>query len=443
MSEDSPSGSLPVKSIWELKEGVSKYVTDDGKARWRCRFCNQDFASHHATKVLRHWLGGQDIHKCRAKIPTEFLSELVAFSSLRTNEKSSRKRKSSELAEDISGNQLSLATSFESQRKRSSKTVSRRISDGEGSTRQTLIGESGQAKLTAAIVDFIYSLGLPFNIADNHYFRRVITLSKCVTKDYKPPNRKSVGGNLLQVTYEKKMQQVMDSLQKQKEHFGLGFYGDGATIRKTPFMNVMACGVFEPAAVLDIHDCSGHLTNGGKKDAAYIATELFLPRIKEIDPGGLNTDIVFFDGASNVQKAGEILAAKFPRITVVHGAEHVVSLFFKDVAALTPMKTLIRIYKRAYRIFGAGAMHGPYCIFEAEGKFVVLVIVLSFCLLTFLFFLSSNKIQWRQKAWLDSCFRYPHGRLFYGTAPPFAPQGPSSLYSQESGVYAVSTSSES
>ena len=40
---------------------------------------------------------------------------------------------------------------------------------------------------------------------------------------------------------------------------------------------------------------------------------------------------MFFDGASNVKNAGELLQAKYPRITVGHGAEHVVSLFFKDV----------------------------------------------------------------------------------------------------------------
>ena len=39
-------------------------------------------------------------------------------------------------------------------------------------------------------------------------------------------------------------------------------------------------------------------------------------------------DLVLFDGASNVLKAGKILAINHPCITVVHGAEHVFSLFF-------------------------------------------------------------------------------------------------------------------
>jgi hypothetical protein len=42
-------------------------------------------------------------------------------------------------------------------------------------------------------------------------------------------------------------------------------------------------------------------------------------------------DLVLFNGASNVQKAGKILAIHYPPITVVHCAEHVTSLFFKDV----------------------------------------------------------------------------------------------------------------
>jgi hypothetical protein len=39
---------------------------------------------------------------------------------------------------------------------------------------------------------------------------------------------------------------------------------------------------------------------------------------------------VLFDGASNVQSAGKLVSITYPRITVVHGAEHFVSLFFKE-----------------------------------------------------------------------------------------------------------------
>jgi hypothetical protein len=41
-------------------------------------------------------------------------------------------------------------------------------------------------------------------------------------------------------------------------------------------------------------------------------------------------DLIMFDGANNVQLAGKIIAPYHPCITVCHGAEHVVALFFSD-----------------------------------------------------------------------------------------------------------------
>ncbi len=102
---------------------------------------------------------------------------------------------------------------------------------------------------------------------------------------------------------------------------------------------------------------------GGKKDATYIA-DLMKPHICELDQDRMDVDLIFFDGASNVQKAGRILEATFPRISGIHGAEHVVSLFFVDVAKETVVKYLIRLYRRVYGVFGSGGMHAPYALFQ-------------------------------------------------------------------------------
>jgi hypothetical protein len=50
------------------------------------------------------------------------------------------------------------------------------------------------------------------------------------------------------------------------------------------------------------------------------------------------TDLFFFDGASNVQKAGRILAISCKTAHCLHGAEHVISLFFSDLAKLPQIK---------------------------------------------------------------------------------------------------------
>ena len=135
----------------------------------------------------------------------------------------------------------------------------------------------------------------------------------------------------------------MTSLLSEARIFGVTVFGDGATIKSVALVNVLAAGVNNPFALLDIVDCTGHLAIGGKKDAQYIANivkPLITQMESELDihnkrsPGIVDLD--FFDGASNVQNAGQILQAFNPRITGGHGAEHVVSLFFSDVYNKVP-----------------------------------------------------------------------------------------------------------
>jgi hypothetical protein len=71
-----------------------------------------------------------------------------------------------------------------------------------------------------------------------------------------------------------------------------------------------------------------------------------------------------FDGASNVQNSGKLVSITYPRITVVHGAEHVVSLFFKDVFIKMPVfQCLSQFLKWCRNILGSDH-HGPHPIFK-------------------------------------------------------------------------------
>ena len=79
-------------------------------------------------------------------------------------------------------------------------------------------------------------------------------------------------------------------------------------------------------------------------------------------------DLVFFDGASNAQNAGVILQAFNPRITLCHGAEHVVSLFFSDVyQKVMQFHTLSNFCKQCRNIWGA-VRHTPSAIFKHHTK---------------------------------------------------------------------------
>ena len=108
--------------------------------------------------------------------------------------------------------------------------------------------------------------------------------------------------------------------------FGLSCLSDSATISRTPLINVLGHCADTPPNCVASKDFSGHISVGGKKNAEYIAN-LLEDVIVPYDPDKTRSTIFLFDGDGNVQKAGKILQAKFPRSYSLHCGEHVVSLF--------------------------------------------------------------------------------------------------------------------
>jgi hypothetical protein len=227
---------------------------------------------------------------------------------------------------------------------------------------------NGESRLTMAIGDMIHSCGLPFHLASNPKFRKVICLARGVGAAYRPPGRNQVATELLDLNYDSYLRRNEVLLKKEVDIFGLSYYGDGATVKKKPLINILASGAYLHTAVLEIVDCTLHMERGGKKDARHIAS-LFRPHIDKFESEFPNSvDYVTFDGAGSVQKAGDILAAHYPRIVVTHGAEHVVALYFDDMFKLPILSTFNKLQKRAYAVLGSGAMHAPHAIFMKFSK---------------------------------------------------------------------------
>jgi hypothetical protein len=49
-------------------------------------------------------------------------------------------------------------------------------------------------------------------------------------------------------------------------------------------------------------------------------------------------------------------------------AEHVLSLFFQDLFKLPILSVLSKIVRKAYVLFGSGAMHVPYALFQKHSQ---------------------------------------------------------------------------
>ena len=76
--------------------------------------------------------------------------------------------------------------------------------------------------------------------------------------------------------------------------------------------------------------------------------------------------MIIFDGASNVQLAGELLQIHYPNITVMRGVEHTISLFLNDVSKILVVYQMISAHKAIYNLFGSGIYHKPHYIFKSK-----------------------------------------------------------------------------
>ena len=72
-----------------------------------------------------------------------------------------------------------------------------------------------------------------------------------------------------------------------------------------------------------------------------------------------------YDVASNVQLSGELLKIYYPKVSVLRGFEHTVSLFLNDVSKIPVVNHIITAHKEIYNLFGSGIYRKPHSIFKS------------------------------------------------------------------------------
>ena len=385
----SPSSSKKLESI-TFDDKVQLYSDAEGKQRWRCRWCNKTF-HWNPTKALFHLakIARSDIAVCKAKMDDVHAERYRALYNAKTKKRDSNVAVLRSLSDSMEEHNTNTASVLDGKRRRTSTTspgTGSRTSKSGGSstvsthaTMNTIITEgtstnegqhgmkkflqlkvhdgsnaSVESKLTMAIADMIHSCGLPFSLSSNIKFRKVLHLARNVPTTYRPPGRNQVAVKLLDINYESYMDKNKKLLSEDIDIFGLTFYGDGATVRKMPLINILASGGHLHTAVMEIVDATEQMQNSGKKDARYLAS-LFRPHIDAFEKKFPNCiDYCTFDGAGSVQKAGQVLNARYPRIVVTHGAEHVVSLFFRIALTYQLFLLYIKSSERHMLFLGVG-----------------------------------------------------------------------------------------
>jgi hypothetical protein len=264
-SSTHPITVLDYKSVWDF-ENVEQFGDRSipSSMCWVCHWCNGKFRGWNATKALSHVsksLGKTDIKACTGTIPIATLTKFQVFRDHKSDLSSAKRQHNEALADRNSENQQSLSIAYQIKRSRSSNSSSTaaflvdRTGEFDGG-----VAASNATKLTSAIAEFVYCKGLSFSATEGDQFLQILKLARLVNSSYRPPNRNLLSNELLDISYDNRLDRYLTALDVDAEVYGLSLFGDGATVHGMPLMNILATGVGEPSAILAIVDCKccGH-----------------------------------------------------------------------------------------------------------------------------------------------------------------------------------------
>ena len=130
------------------------------------------------------------------------------------------------------------------------------------------IRKSHNTTLEFAIADFFHSENIPDKVVESARFRRLIKVARLCGEEFVCPDRRKIGGELLDLNFETRYNANKEALLKEAKIFGLAFLGDGATVKRMALMNILGMCADTPPITVSIQDCTKHMQDGGKEDAS-------------------------------------------------------------------------------------------------------------------------------------------------------------------------------
>ena len=153
----------------------------------------------------------------------------------------------------------------------------------------------------------------------------------CAPPSYKTPDRRRMSGEIVTACFldvKAKVENFLKSIETTKGTLT----ADGMTHMKVPYENYMLMSGHRKV-FLGCDDATGHLEEGGLRDANFIADGI----IEVMEDIGAELIVhVVLDGASNNGAARQMLEHKYPHVVTSHCLMHNVNLFFGDVKRRAP-----------------------------------------------------------------------------------------------------------
>lgn len=313
----------PRAEVWEHFD--SRQV--QGKREAICKYCGTVYKNALATRLREH------INRCKC-CPQ------------------SVKRMASEASQGPSKKRSTASMTFPSS-STSVSTVASTSTDDTPNINFTvdLAPALTDSEVDEAIARAVYSSAVPLSMLESQFWKKTFEL---IRPGYDPPNRHSLGGNLLTAEYQRVKMATMKKIQNAN---GLGLISDGwGDISGRKVVNFI---VSTPEPIF-----YKSLRPGVQREtAAFVASNI----IGVIDEIGNDKFVsVITDNAPNMRAAWKIIEDKYKHIRCVGCAAHGINLLIKDIMALNVLDELLQQSKKLIKLFKYS--HVPHALLEAKQK---------------------------------------------------------------------------
>lgn len=289
-------GLAPLARIFDDPK-INAVYTDNGKEAWKCGWCNVTFQPKHATRALIHVnkVRNKGIKICPALIPDEHRERYRKLYESTLERKVAVKRAQDAVDAYTEENQMGAVSAL-IQKKLKMAPVGGGLQQDIATAMENIsagdLRVANTAQLDMAIANFWHCDNIPDAAVESPRFKYLLKCARLVSKEYKPPHRKRIAGELLDLNYANRHAENKAMVTKEADTFGLSHLTDGATVKKMPLLNVICLTASCAPVTMSIIDATEHLQDGQKKDARFIA-HYMEDVVKEIDPDKKYTDLFF------------------------------------------------------------------------------------------------------------------------------------------------------
>lgn len=209
--------------------------------------------------------------------------------------------------------------------------------------------QNEKKSIDESVAEFFYSCNIPFAVAEHPGFEKMLVKLR---PGYKPPNRKAIGGPLLDQVFS----QQQEKMKKEISGKDATLVQDGwSTVHNEPV--IASCLVVdEKEYYLDSHD-TGTMTKTG--DNCKDLAQKSISTAK--DTYNCTVKNVVTDNAKNMEKMRAELKKEDPEIVAYGCGSHLTNLLGQDITPQNVMKhiTEIQKYFRNHHIPGAWLSETP------------------------------------------------------------------------------------